>query len=1227
MRDRESWHRPVSRELAQVWNGLPAGLDGVKPAHVCQVEMALRLLQRLAPQEPAEGAYTLLGGYPFARAAGLAHTREHDTMLAAARHMLWTLRRGRAWHQALDAYRLVPGRLRAYELPEPRERSVPRPLLPTVAADRIAVYDQALAGVPGFVRRPLPLAPAGRSSFRELRRTTSVTIPELLVLEGPSGHDLSAGRAGGSAPLTVTRDELVDTARWMDSTEQEAGIERPGNWEARMAEVRIAPRDPDGRGFTDGDALRLDGLLHLAGMVGAGKSTLMTLVAVWAARRETPLRTTIVVGDAAEQLRLCELFTALGLSAVPLLGASTRETHVQRLHRRLASRGLDNLLDHDAQGFDELSTACVVDALRGTEAARPLRYADAPCTTLYPERNVPERGVGQAAQGPDPLPAVWEPGTPRTVEAEPADQEPKGSPHGCPIWAECPRHRSVRAQVDALIWVANPASLVQSAVPSHLNDERLRQLELACIRSDVIFVDEADSVQMKFDELFAPSATLVQPGLESWLDRLHTHKIEELSRQGRLPLTDRQVEQWNAALAVVTVAADRLYRLLISDEPLREWVDTEYFSPWALQEKLLADWFDDVPGPDAFRAADELEAVADEQELYEGYEDDTDGEKTDTAPTAPRDPRRDELAALLDAFRDDPLGGRGRRGTLTDTMVETAQDLLHGLSAARTRDRVRGLLGEMLRKTPVADGDRAQAGEAYEKWLDLTCRRLEFTLLLSALHQRLDRLTHLWPHVEAALRLGTQGKELARRAPLDYAPLIPEAPMGNVLGFQYLPDDRERDEIGRTSGTLRFFRCAGVGRELLLSLPELGADRAAGRPGPHVVLMSGTSWAGESTRAHVLAPVGAVLKPSARSLEAVARTRFDTHFLYDEEGRPMSLSGTAPKARTTQARVIAAKLGRPGPGGCDSPLDLELAKVADDHRKRALLLVGSYREAYAVADTLDAEERWQGRVRVLVPDDADLDQALHGTGFAEGGTTSSTLRRGDLALFAEDPAAEVLVAPLLAVERGHNILNARRDAAFGTALFLARPHPRPDELSLSVFAVNDWISRFVRDRPRADDLPGPATFTELVAQATTLDQAGRDLRFAGRQEWRRLLSRRYIYSRLSPWEKRAFAWDQLVTMWQVIGRLVRGGVPARVVFVDAAFAPRLARSLAPTASGAAAPAADGLLRALRSVLAPYFASDAAPDAFPDPADPALARLLYQPFHDALLALGHHRPVR
>jgi hypothetical protein len=397
--------------------------------------------------------------------------------------------------------------------------------------------------------------------------------------------------------------------------------------------------------------------------------------------------------------------------------------------------------------------------------------------------------------------------------------------------------------------------------------------------------------------------------------------------------------------------------------------------------------------------------------------------------------------------------------------------------------------------------------------------------------------------------------------------------------------------------------------------------------------MSGTSWAGTSTRAHVLVPVGAVLKPSPQSLDAVGESVFSTHFLYDDEGRPMSLSGTDPKTRPAAARALVSRLGSPGRGGAPSPLEQELAKVADDRRKRAILLVGSYQEANTAAAVLHDMERWHGRVRVLAADDADLDQAVRGPGAAQrtppgtahGPGPVTVLRRGDLASFAEDPGAQVLVAPLMAVERGHNILNAQRNAAFGTALFLARPHPRPDDLSLAVFAVNDWATRFVRDEPGLEQ----GTFGNLAVGAENLDAAALAFRHEARAEWRRLLARRYIYSQLSEREKRSFTWDQLVTVWQVIGRLVRGGVPARVVFVDARFAPRTAKALAPDLRRSISrgprtlPAEDGLLMGLRDVLAPYFDPELPLPICPDPADPAIARLLYAPLYKALRDITHH----
>ncbi|WP_327730028.1 hypothetical protein OG250_31570 [Streptomyces sp. NBC_00487] len=1261
MRDRSSWYRQLAEDL-RPW---PQEHAATKPALLCQVELGLRLLERLDADRAADGVWVLLGGYPFAQASGLATSPADQLALTAARHLLWPLRRRRMWEQSLEAYLDLPERLRAYRVP--LGGAPARRVSPPVAAHRFAVYDSALGKIPDFSTNPLPQADEGTHRFMERRRHASVTVPAELVREPARGHDLAAGRPGADAsgrpggldggsavstsgvPLTVPLAELADIAKWMDEEERRRGL-KPGNWAERLTRLELDTRTAEGSAFEKALALPLDQLTHLVGMVGAGKSTLMTLLAVWAHKRQ--LRTTLVVGDVAEQLTLTELFRGLGLRASMVQGGTTRQQHTQRLHRRLAARGAHSLLAHTSQAFAHLSTACPLDALRGLDAAEPLRFADAPCGGLHPVHRQVRAEEPAAAQVTRELKRARgaQADSPST---ELSDTEELRNPHACPLWTACPRHSAARELVDALIWVANPASLVQTAVPRQLNAERLRYLELACLRSDIVVVDEADRVQMQLDQMFAPSATLVTTGPESWLDQLQTHEIAELSGQGRLQLSDQDVERWSAALDVVGSTADRLYAMLIGNKDLRDWVQIDYFSAWTLQEKLLHAWYPLRPlpaGPDGelhTGQGDEAGAdVENEAELYEDEEGLGSGAPhADASASVPWAARRKEVNDLFDAFRDDPLGDRGAYGTATDALVRLAQDLLHTLNEKQTRRRARALLATLLdgapgprqRPTPLPQGGKkAASGDTpfTEEWLELNAQRLEFTLILAALHQRLDRVTFLWPQVEAALRLDPASHELTRRPPLDYAPLLPEAPMGNVLGFQYLLDERGNPQgrDGQRTGTLRFFRCAGVGRELLLSLPQLGADPGRDVPGPHVLLMSGTSWAGTSTRAHVLAPVQAVLKPQQKELDSIRDTEFRTEFLYDDAGVPIRLSGQDPEKREDVLRLLVHKLARPGRDGSAGPLQRELAQVPDERRRRALLLVGSYREASVTADLLDEIPRWHGRVRVLAADDAELESAVDGE-FPSGRPAfrAGAVRRGDLASFADDPDAEILVAPLLAVERGHNILTVpqrpgeERVAAFGTVFFLVRPHPRPDDLSLAVFAINDWAARFVRDQP---GLP-QGTFSELVEKADGLNDAGGAFRTTARGVWRHLLSRPYIYSVLSDAEKESFAWDQLVTIWQVIGRLVRGGVPARVVFVDAAFAPRLSATHAPALSPNRRPRwlnDPGLLVRLRDVLAPYFAPDVDPGAFPDPADPSLVRLLYRPLYEALCTLGSPRPT-
>ena len=118
-----------------------------------------------------------------------------------------------------------------------------------------------------------------------------------------------------------------------------------------------------------------------------------------------------------------------------------------------------------------------------------------------------------------------------------------------------------------------------------------------------------------------------------------------------------------------------------------------------------------------------------------------------------------------------------------------------------------------------------------------------------------------------------------------------------------------------------------------------------------------------------------------------------------------------------------------------------------------------------------------------------------------------------------------------------------------------------------------------------------------------------DFRHEAFTRWRYLLRLPMIYSTLPNSERVAVTWSQLVTIWQVIGRLVRGGSPARVFFCDAAFAPAVA-SLQHSESQPER----GLLANMRGILTPYF-DNSSPNIAEQ--DRVLVRTLYGPLYRAL----------
>ncbi len=312
--------------------------------------------------------------------------------------------------------------------------------------------------------------------------------------------------------------------------------------------------------------------------------------------------------------------------------------------------------------------------------------------------------------------------------------------------------------------------------------------------------------------------------------------------------------------------------------------------------------------------------------------------------------------------------------------------------------------------------------------------------------------------------------------------------MGNVLAFQYVrPADNPKKP-----GDLRFFRWMGVGRWLLLNLPHLFAGE--GYAGPPTLLLSGTSWAVDSASYHIQAPVHGILRAPAHEIAAIEQSTFRFLPLYDDNYRPITVSGMRGGRRPQALKALIHQLAVPGHLSGISLFEQTRNQLPEGRRK-LLVLVGSYEEAlHGAAYLRELRPDWRGQVTHLVPDDDEFENQWR---------APAGLQRGLVAQFGTGNAW-ILVAPLLAVERGHTILNERDEAALGAASFLVRPHPRPDDLSYAIHAINRWAIDHYADQRWFAQQCGPETPSRIHMADV--------FRAAAAARWRKLLRRPMVYS-------------------------------------------------------------------------------------------------------------------
>ena len=729
MRDARNWKAELIEQLKVVAN---------VPSTLCDVELALTLVEEVCPGDPPEILPGLLSGnaIPGLDAAALSVAKRG--MLARARALLRVQGHTR-WSEMLRTYHSEAEPVRLFEM---GTDGIARRRTPSICPDRYDIYVDALNTPPPFVNATRRPAGAG-TYFYQVRQDGgqgqqewhSVQFADDDIQAIPMVHPRSVGsKRKTRRPLTVSWDELKSTAAWMDR--QSCGT----NWLKRMDNMSLGH---DRRRKT----LVLDGLYHLVGMVGSGKSTLMDVLAVWSAR--SGLRVMLVVGDNVDVTTRVEKFRGLGLKSTPLMGAGPDA-------RKRRREQIERVAIESGEGWQDprlkwVSPICPLIGF-GDSGAPDIPTGSEPCESLY---ETGDRDSGQ-----------------RT----------------CPLVPVCPVHAARNSMVDADIWVGTPQSLVQTRAPEQVISENVRLLEVVYRECDLVVVDEADRVQTQLDGMFAPSVTLVGTQGNGWIERLDRSAAAPAGRSLSRTVEPFDVAEWSNAQSMSKVAVVWLLHLCASNSDLRQWITRRaYFTAFNLASQLHSD-------------------------LFSG------SYNNEVVP-----------AAMAD-FLADPDANSALRNL--------AFDVMFSLNAQLKYDRVQDAIQWLRQLYPAAVVDRED-----EEMLGLKLQTIAITAFLD---NRLKRVFDHWDVGDGAYRLGDRSDLPFHSPPRDYEALVPTSPTGNLFGFRYRWGYNGESQMD-------MFRCAGVGRWILTHLHDLFED-LDGAQGPHVLLLSGSSWAPGSSSYHVSAP-------------------------------------------------------------------------------------------------------------------------------------------------------------------------------------------------------------------------------------------------------------------------------------------------------------------------------------------------------------------------------------
>lgn len=1138
-----------------------------------QTELCLAFLHLHIKSEPVRSIPSLMMGYP----ALLPDTADTGAgqALFTLRHLTARFGSVSAWMDALRLHREQPEHITAFDARENivRQRR-------SADAQLLDVYFDTLGRhAPWTERRHTIAKPGDAKVYLDHGQTELAYKVPTVSQERQAVDRYVLPRRAKNPPIQVRFSDMLAIAAEIDAREAKADWPSdslpPLNLKRRLKKLKTENITD----FYDGETFTLNGATHLVGMLSSGKSTFVAGLVYALTLGPQKKRIAMLANDTMQAAALMARLRRHGIAATVVASWRNRETHLQSLHwqRSVSQSNWDlSQLGDLAAGF---STACPLD---GHQEAPEVIAGETEVEWRHPGfREKQCHAIYQAPPSED---------DPDEADADRVGERVNAS--SCPLWAVCPAQAQARDAVTAEVLIMTPAAFVHMRPDPWTTRKRLSFPELLQFEFDLVIVDEVDGVQKSFDDIFSPRAQIMGDSQDTYAPSIGLKSSEALRRHSGAQFRKPVNAKWQSSFFTFFRLIGTIYAILQNES------------------RALGEFYRDTP----FTAG---------SILYDLWRKRLDSKKDD-APFTLEEPGN--AREFLEVIK---VAGAINRYAKTTAIAEDEdadsqpkfEDAAYADAAAVLQDIARELIvtdfyDQLLPAVETALQDRLTVFRANSNEA-LPVRSNALAIILAVVTDLALAHYNWLVKTQAAVASDFQiddGYLLGGSSGLikDYRTLLPANPSGAAFGLFY--DAPGPDHSGRMGGKLTLLSHLGVGRHLLTHMHDLLAGE--GQAGPHTLMLSGTSWAGGSVTQKrpqsdktfscaspsydVQVPVKAVLVQPEAELDAIKQSLFTLINSRDREGRQLRVSGASQQNRRDNLGVIASQFATRSDGLNRferdwAEMEARVADVASDamhDRRRALLVTNSYADAEIVAATLAAGLRRNGYeawdVHCLV---RDSDEGNGGGSGAMG--EARPLPRSLVERFGDTAEHSILIAPMSVIARGHNILNGARRAAISSIYFMHRVHPRPDDLSPTIGRLNRFAEASFQNGLDFGEKAGSvgARAAQLKIRANHIVRHGLE---AGRGGYKSL-----------PVEYKAqFAWDLLTPLWQTIGRGIRGGSPVFVGFVDRSFAEQSFAGSKDT------PESSVLVQCIRQLAL-------AIDSKTNPTEHDVARLLYQPFFEAL----------